>query len=445
MLTVIAFIVAIVVLVSLHELGHLVVARLCGVKVLRFSIGFGKPFACIRRGGIEWCLAPIPLGGYVRMVDTREGEVNDADLPYAFDQQHPLKRIAIVLAGPITNLILAVLLYALSFNIGGITQIKPWIGTVESGSIAANAGFQPEDQIISVNNQTVSDWMDAQTKIMMGLDNGIVRVSVIDQHQHPVVRQFDIANTQAADDVAKSGYLGMLPFKMINRIGVVMPGSIAQEAGLQVGDVLLSVNGMALSDWSHWVELIRAKAGEKLVIQYRRADQILTTSLRPESIIEHGVIIGRVGIGAMRDTQWDEKVSQHIQPNLADSFKLAMKRTWDYIALTVSFLGKLITGQASLHYLSGPLTIADVAGKTAAMGWQSYTEFLALVSVSLGVLNLLPIPVLDGGHFLYYAIEWLRGRPLNLRTQQLGVRFGLAIMLMLMLVAFFNDITRLFG
>lgn len=445
MLTVVAFIVAIVVLVSLHELGHLVVARLCGVKVLRFSIGFGKPFYCVRRGGIEWCLAPIPLGGYVKMVDTREGDVSTADLPYAFDRQHPLKRIAIVLAGPITNLVLAILLYTLSFNLGGITQIKPWVGTVEAGSLAANAGFQAEDQITNVNGQSVSDWADAQTKIIMGLDNGIVRVDVINHKQQHQVHQFDVAGTKEAADVAKNGYLGMLPFKLTNRVGMVLPGSVAEQAGLQVGDILLTVNGTPLSDWAHWVNLVRANAGEKLIIQYQRAGKNLTTSLRPESVIEHGTITGRVGMGAMRDKQWDTQASQHFQPDLLDSLQLAAKRTWDYIALTLSFLGKLIIGQASLHYLSGPLTIADVAGKTAAMGWQSYTEFLALVSVSLGVLNLLPIPVLDGGHFLYYAIEWLRGRPLNLRTQQLGIRFGLAAMLMLMLVAFFNDITRLFG
>ncbi|WP_239428486.1 RIP metalloprotease RseP [Snodgrassella communis] len=445
LLTIVAFIVAILLLVSLHELGHLVVARWCGVKVLRFSIGFGKPFFCIKRANIEWCLAPIPLGGYVKMVDTREGDVSEADLPYAFDQQHPLKRIAIVVAGPLTNLILAVMLYAASFSIGGITQIRPWIGIVEPASVAADAGFQSGDRIISVNGQTVTEWTDAQAKIMLNLDSGKVRVDVITAAGQPAQRQLNIAGTDAADNVAKTSYLGIMPFKVINQIGMVVPDSVAAKAGLRTGDTLLTINGRKLINWQDWVDSIRASAGAKLDITYQRSGQTLQTSLRPDSVLENGTIIGQVGVGAMRDKAWDAQIRRHYQPSFFQSIQLAMQRTWDYITLTLSMFAKLLTGQASLHYLSGPLTIADVAGKTAAIGWQSYTEFLALVSVSLGVLNLLPVPVLDGGHLLYYAIEWIRGKPLSLRIQEIGLRFGIAAMLMLMLVAFFNDITRLFG
>lgn len=445
LLTIFAFIVAILLLVSLHELGHLVVARWCGVKVLRFSIGFGKPFFCLKRGNIEWCLAPIPLGGYVKMVDTREGDVCEADLSYAFDKQHPLKRIAIVVAGPLTNLILAVLLYAASFSIGGITQIRPWVGMVEPATVAADAGFQQGDRINSVNGQAVTDWTDAQAKIMLNLDSGKVQVDVINAAGQPQQRQLNIAGTDAAANVAKTGYLGIAPFKVINQIGMVIPDSVAAKAGLRTGDILLTINGRKLTGWQDWVDSIRASAGAKLDISYQRNGQILQTSLRPESVLEKGAIIGQVGVGAMRDKTWDAQIRQHYQPGFFESARLAMQRTWDYITLTLSMFAKLLTGQASLHYLSGPLTIADVAGKTAAMGWQSYTEFLALVSVSLGVLNLLPVPVLDGGHLLYYAIEWIRGRPLSLRIQEMGLRFGIAAMLMLMLVAFFNDITRLFG
>lgn len=445
LLTIVAFIVAILLLVSLHELGHLLVARWCGVKVLRFSIGFGKPFYCIKRANIEWCLAPIPLGGYVRMVDTREGEVSEADLPFAFDRQHPLKRIAIVIAGPLTNLILAIILYAASFSIGGITQMRPWVGMVEPASVAADAGFQSGDRILSVNGQPVTDWSDAQAKIMLNLDGGKVLVDVISAAGQPRKRLLNIAGTNAAANVAKTGYLGIVPFKIINQIGMVVPDSVAAKAGLQAGDILLTINGRNISNWQEWVDNIRASAGARLDISYQRNGQILHTSLRPESVLENGTIIGQVGVGAMRDKAWDRQIQQHYQPGFFQSVQLAMQRTWDYITLTLSMFAKLLTGQASLHYLSGPLTIADVAGKTAAMGWQSYTEFLALVSISLGVLNLLPVPVLDGGHLLYYAIEWIRGKPLSLLTQEMGLRFGIAAMLMLMLVAFFNDITRLFG
>lgn len=445
LLTIVAFIVAILLLVSLHELGHLLVARWCGVKVLRFSIGFGKPFYSIKRANIEWCLAPIPLGGYVKMVDTREGEVSEADLPFAFDRQHPLKRIAIVIAGPLTNLILAIILYAASFSIGGITQMRPWVGMVEPASVAADAGFRSGDRILSVNGQPVTDWSDAQAKIMLNLDAGKVLVDVISAAGQPEKRLLNIAGTEAAANVAKTGYLGIVPFKVINQIGMVVPDSVAAKAGLQAGDILLTINGRKISNWQEWVDNIRASAGARLDISYQRNGQIQHTSLRPESVLENGTIIGQVGVGAMRDKAWDRQIRQHYQPSFFQSVQLAMQRTWDYITLTLSMFAKLLTGQASLHYLSGPLTIADVAGKTAAMGWQSYTEFLALVSVSLGVLNLLPVPVLDGGHLLYYAIEWIRGKPLSLRIQEMGLRFGIAAMLMLMLVAFFNDITRLFG
>ena len=445
LLTIVAFIVAILLLVSLHELGHLLVARWCGVKVLRFSIGFGKPFYSIKRANIEWCLAPIPLGGYVKMVDTREGEVSEADLPFAFDRQHPLKRIAIVIAGPLTNLILAIILYAASFSIGGITQMRPWVGMVEPASVAADAGFRSGDRILSVNGQPVTDWSDAQAKIMLNLDGGKVLVDVISAAGQSGKRLLNIAGTEAAANVAKTGYLGIVPFKVINQIGMVVPDSVAAKAGLQAGDILLTINGRKISNWQEWVDNIRASAGARLDISYQRNGQIQHTSLRPESVLENGTIIGQVGVGAMRDKAWDRQIRQHYQPSFFQSVQLAMQRTWDYITLTLSMFAKLLTGQASLHYLSGPLTIADVAGKTAAMGWQSYTEFLALVSVSLGVLNLLPVPVLDGGHLLYYAIEWIRGKPLSLRIQEMGLRFGIAAMLMLMLVAFFNDITRLFG
>ena len=445
LLTIVAFIVAILLLVSLHELGHLLVARWCGVKVLRFSIGFGKPFYSIKRANIEWCLAPIPLGGYVKMVDTREGEVSEADLPFAFDRQHPLKRIAIVIAGPLTNLILAIILYAASFSIGGITQMRPWVGMVEPASVAADAGFRSGDRILSVNGQPVTDWSDAQAKIMLNLDGGKVLVDVISAAGQSGKRLLNIAGTDAAANVAKTGYLGIVPFKVINQIGMVVPDSVAAKAGLQAGDILLTINGRKISNWQEWVDNIRASAGARLDISYQRNGQIQHTSLRPESVLENGTIIGQVGVGAMRDKAWDRQIRQHYQPSFFQSVQLAMQRTWDYITLTLSMFAKLLTGQASLHYLSGPLTIADVAGKTAAMGWQSYTEFLALVSVSLGVLNLLPVPVLDGGHLLYYAIEWIRGKPLSLRIQEMGLRFGIAAMLMLMLVAFFNDITRLFG
>lgn len=443
-ITIVAFVVAILILVSLHELGHLTVARLMGVKVLRFSVGFGKPFFTIKRRNIEWCLAPIPLGGYVKMVDTREGKVAAADLPYAFDKQHPAKRVAIVLAGPLTNLVLAVLLYAISFS-AGVTQIRPWVGTVIPASIAAKAGFQPGDKILAVNQQKVRDWADAHADMVLNLDAGKINVAVEQKDGQHTSRIIDAAGTEQAAAVAKTGDLGLLPFRVINRIGMVEPSGAAQKAGLKKGDVLLAVDGQAVSDWQDWADKIRRSAGQKLAITYARGHQKNQTYLRPDSVVENGEIIGRVGVGAMSDETWDKKIFIRYQPGVGEAFALAGQRTGNYISLTLSFFGKLVTGKASLNYISGPIAIADIAGKTAQLGWQSYVEFLALVSISLGVLNLLPIPVLDGGYLLYYAVEWIRGRPMSEHIQQLGLRFGLAAMLMLMVVAFFNDITRLLG
>ena len=445
-MTILAFIVAILILVSLHEFGHYAVARFFGVKVVRFSVGFGKPFYIKKRGDTEWCLAPIPLGGYVKMVDTREGDVAEADLPYAFDKQHPAKRIAIVAAGPITNLVLAVLLYGLSFSFG-VTEIRPYVGTVEPASIAAKAGFQPGDHILSVNNVPVKDWGEAQTEMVLNLDAGKVAVSVAGENGQNAVRTIDVAGTAAAANVAKqNGNIGLWPFKVTNQIGLVLADSPAERAGLEKGDTLLAANGRNLDTWAEWAALFRQSPGRLIQVRYERGGQIFDTELRPDSeALSDGSLVGKVGVAAERDQAWHEKISHRFTPSVPEAFLMGWEKMWNYSALTVKFFGKLLTGQASMSHISGPLTIADVAGRSAAIGLQSYLEFLALVSVSLGVLNLLPIPVLDGGHLVYYTAEWIRGKPLSERVQMLGLRFGMIAMLMLMLVAFFNDITRLFG
>ena len=445
MLTLVSFIVAILILVSLHELGHLLVARWCGIKVLRFSVGFGKPFFTKRWRNIEWCFAPIPLGGYVKMVDTREGNVAEADLPYAFDKQHPAKKIAVVAAGPLTNLALAVLLYGLSFSFG-ISDLKPFVGTVEPYSIAAKAGFAAGDKITAVNGVPVANWGDAQTGIVLDLEAVKVDVAVTTEQGQNVVRTINAAGTQEAADVAKrGGYIGLMPYRLTKTVGVVVPGSAAEKAGLKAGDTLLAADGKALGDWQEWVDLVRRSAGQKLQLTYLRDGKTLETFIRPDSEMQDGVLSGRVGLGAATDKVWDKAVRFRYYPSVAEAFGMAWRKTTGYVTLTLKFFGRLLGGQASLQHVSGPLTIADVAGKSASMGWQPYVEFLALVSVSLGVMNLLPVPVLDGGHLVFYSIEWLRGKPLSESIQTAGLRVGLALMMMLMILAFFNDITRLFG
>ena len=446
MQTLLAFIFAILILVSLHEFGHYIVARLCGVKVVRFSVGFGKPFFSRKRGDTEWCLAPIPLGGYVKMVDTREGEVAQADLPYAFDKQHPAKRIAIVAAGPLTNLALAVLLYGLSFSFG-VTEIRPYVGTVEPDTIAAHAGFQSGDRIQSVNSTPVEDWGSAQTEIALNLEAGKVAVAVQTASGAQTVRTIDAAGTEEAGKIAKNqGYIGLMPFKISTVIGGVEKGSPADKAGLKTGDKLTAADGKPITSWQEWANLTRQSPGRKIALTYERDGQARTADIRPDTVERSDkTLIGRVGLLPQSDKAWDRQIRRNYRPSVVRAFGMGWEKTVSYSWTTVKFFGKLISGNASASHISGPLTIADIAGQSAELGLQSYLEFLALVSISLGVLNLLPVPVLDGGHLVFYTAEWIRGKPLGERIQNIGLRFGLALMMLMMAIAFFNDITRLLG
>ena len=441
-----AFVVAILLLVSLHEFGHYIVARWCGVKVLRFSVGFGKPFWKKQRGDTEWCLAPIPLGGYVKMVDTREGEVAEADLPYAFDKQPPLKRIAIVVAGPLVNLILAVLLYVASFNLYGVTEVKPWVGTVESDSLAAKAGFQVGDRITSINGKAVHDWMDAQTELVIALQAGNVTVGVQDAQGVVTARIMDVEANPASVDAATQGQgVGIWPIKVKSEISQVLPNSAAERAGLKAGDKVISVNGQKLLGWKDWVDVIKASPGKDLRLDVQRQGQMLSLMLRPDSEDKGQQLEGKAGVAASIDNDWEAQVKTQREVGIGESVVLAAQKTWNLSALTLKFLGKLIMGEASIKGISGPVSIGEMAGKSAMMGLETYIQFLAVISISLGVMNLLPIPVLDGGHLLYYIIEWVRGKPLSEHVQTVGLKIGLCIMGLFMLVAFFNDFTRIFG
>jgi regulator of sigma E protease len=441
-----AFVVAILLLVSLHEFGHYIVARWCGVKVLRFSVGFGKPFWKKQRGDTEWCLAPIPLGGYVKMVDTREGEVAEADLPYAFDKQPPLKRIAIVVAGPLVNLILAVLLYVASFNLYGVTEVKPWVGTVESDSLAAKSGFQVGDRITSINGKAVHDWMDAQTELVIALQAGNVTVGVQDAQGVATARIMDVEANPASVDAATQGQgVGIWPIKVKSEISQVLPNSAAERAGLKAGDKVVAVNGQKLLGWKDWVDVIKASPGKDLRLDVQRQGQMLSLMLRPDSEDKGQQLEGKAGVAASIDNDWEAQVKTQREVGIGESVVLAAQKTWNLSALTLKFLGKLIMGEASIKGISGPVSIGEMAGKSAMMGLETYIQFLAVISISLGVMNLLPIPVLDGGHLLYYIIEWVRGKPLSEHVQTVGLKIGLCIMGLFMLVAFFNDFTRIFG
>ncbi|MBR6026335.1 MAG: RIP metalloprotease RseP [Neisseriaceae bacterium] len=449
MLTLIAFVIAILILVSVHEYGHFLVARACGIKVLRFSIGFGKPFISKKIGNTEWCLAPIPLGGYVKMVDTREGEVSEEDLPYAFDKQPAWKRIAVVVAGPITNLILAIIFFAIvAFQ--GIVEVRPVVGMVVPDTIAARAGIQDGVEVVSIDEYPVDDFSDMYMQLNMSLSEP-EGVTIFAKDKDGQNLKFFI-NTQQEKKAIKSLILGkesfgIYPDRLTNTVKGIKVNSPAYVAGLRDGDTIVAVEDEELSSPWDITDRIRKSPGRSLNVTYIRNGETHQATVLPESVEEHPdkPLVGKIGTWWAADEEWGNSIRKTHQPTIFESFQIGVKQTVDYSWLTVKFFGKMLVGKASLSHISGPVTIADMAGKTAAAGLKQYIHFLALVSLSLGVLNLFPIPMLDGGHLMFYLIELIRGKPLSDKTQEVGMRIGLTLMLILMLIAFSNDFARLLG
>ncbi len=447
MLTFLAFLVAIGVLVTFHELGHYWVARLCGVKVLRFSVGFGAPLFTFRRGDTEWAISPIPLGGYVRMLDEREMDVAPEERHLAFNTQSVYKRMAIVAAGPLANLVLAVLFYWVVIA-GGVTQLLPQVGTVITPSLAASAGFQPGDRVLSVNKQPVADWQQLRLALVDAVGSGDVplRLQVKTAQSATVLRSIDPA--QADEDSLKAleqGNPGFMPMRYLPAIGGIEEGGVAARAGLKAGDKLLAADGKPLGSWDAWVKLIHESPGKELQIRIERDGKPLDMKLRPATVADGDVMIGRIGAAPLPDAAWMKQLAFVHKPAVAEAGVEALRKMSDTAWMSLKFLGRMVIGQASLDNLSGPLTIASIAGQTAREGWSPYLEFLALISVSIGVLNLLPIPVLDGGHLMYYVAELVKGRPLSERAQLFGQKIGFILLASLMLFAVLNDISRLFG
>ena len=447
--TIIAFIVALLILVSVHEYGHYLVARFFNIKVLRFSIGFGKPFWSKKKGDTEWCLAPIPLGGYVKMVDTREGEVALDDLPYAFDKQHPLKRIAVVVAGPLTNLILAIVFFAVAAMFG-VVEIEPMVGTVVPNSVAERAGIQENVRINKIDGKEIKNFTDVGVELLLALDKKqAVVINATDENGQAIEYKIDTQKEKAAIDAMARGKesIGIMPYRQLPVLSGVLKDGAAGRAGLQDGDKIIAIDNEPMNSAQIITQKIRQSANKPLSVQYERQGQIATVTLTPDSVKEtaDSPAVGKIGTYWAADEEWNKKVQNAYTPNIFQAASIGVKQTGEYSWLTLKFFGKMLIGQASIKHISGPGTIAEMAGKTVERGIQPYIAFLALVSLSLGVLNLMPIPVLDGGHFLYYAIEWVRGKPLSLAVQEFGVRLGIAALTLLMCIAFFNDFVRWFG
>lgn len=443
-----AFIVALGVLIAFHEFGHFWVARKCDVKILRFSIGFGRPlwkryFGADRS---ELVIAAVPLGGYVKMLDEREGEVASHELERAFNRKPLPQRFAIVLAGPVFNFLFAILAYWIMYVVG-LTGLKPVVGEVAPASIASAAGIRTDDEIIAIGARRTMTWtMVVDALINDVVAGGQVKFTLRDQQLAEREVWVDISSI-SIDDIAETGMfekLGVTPKQLIVPavIGELQSGLAADQAGLKPGDKIISANGITISDWVAWVEIVRAHPDQLITVELDRAGKLMLLSLRPESKInEDGKTAGYIGAANQPPEGLFTEESYAPFPALMK----AVVRTWDMSCLTLRMLGKMITGQASYKNLSGPISIAQYAGESAKNGFAAFLWFLGIVSVSLGVLNLLPIPLLDGGHLLYYVIEFVKGNPVSEAAQALAQQIGLALLFGLMLVVCYNDIMRLLG
>lgn len=438
-------------LIAIHEFGHFWVARRCGVKVLTFSIGFGPAlWKRVARDGTEYRLAAIPLGGFVRMLDEREGEVAPEDLPHAFNRQSVWARMAIVAAGPLINLLFAWLLYVVLFMQPG-TSLSPVIGSVQAGSAAASAGIHAGDELVAIGERAVDDWESANYALLDHLgETGIITVSVLPEGASLPQTRFVGLSRYLLDQQAEDPFraLGMVPWMpaLPAVIGQVEAGSAADRAGLRAGDRVLAIDGVAMTEWRAVVDRIVASPGRGMRWMLQRDGRELALTVVPDSekTLE-GRRIGRLGVAVKADGVVIPPAYQRDrQRSLGDAMMAAADKTSQLIRLTLTSLGKMVTGLIGMDSLSGPITIVKVAGQSASLGWEALIGFMALLSVSLGVLNLLPVPVLDGGHLLFFAIEAARRRPLPESVQLLGLRVGVALMGSVMLLAILNDIRRLF-
>jgi len=448
MTTLLAFITAIVVLVAFHEYGHYLVARLCGVKVLRFSIGFGKVLYSKKFAGgeTEWSISAIPLGGYVKMLDEREGEVMPEDLPRAFNRQPVLRRMAIVVAGPLANLLLAIALYWGLF-IYGVPGLKPVLGNIVPDSPAAAAQLQAQQTIVSINGIDTPSWQEVRWVLLDSvLQSGNADLEILTHEGNTARRTLDISSLTAADlDSDFMHKLGMKPYQPLVRpvIGKLIEGGAAQRAGLKVDDIILSANGVLIEDWAEWVELVRSHPASQLYLEIKREGHLITLDLTPDAVQEGEQQIGKIGAAPLINQQDFDALMTEVRYPPVKAFVQAVQKTWDTSVLSLKMMGRMIIGQVSLKNLSGPVTIADYAGQSAHMGLGAYLAFLALISISLGVLNLLPIPLLDGGHLLYYTVELLKGSPVSEALWDAGQKVGVALLFVLMALALFNDFSRL--
>ena len=448
LISLLAFIVAIGVLVTVHEFGHFWVARRLGVKVLRFSIGFGKPLWQRRFGAdnTELVVAAIPLGGYVKMLDEHEGEVPATELDRAFNRQPVRSRMAIVVAGPLFNFLFAIAVYWLMF-VAGVPGLRPVVGAVMPDSYAEQAGIVSGDEILAVGATATPTW---ETTVLALLDaslGGHDAVALTVRSSQGVERHL-LASFESSDQLLKKGGVlenfGLTPWQPPAVIDRLIEDGAGARAGLQPGDRIVQADAVAISSWSRWVDYVRARPGQLIEVRVLRSGQETVLGLTPDSVADAGQTIGRIG-AYVRLPDDDQRATMRVVVRYGplQAVSEALGKTWDVTTLTLRTLWKMVSGGASVENLSGPISIAQYAGQSAVVGLAAFLGFLGIVSVSLGVLNLLPIPVLDGGHLLYYLLELVKGSPVSEATQLLGQKIGIALLLALMTLAFYNDLIRL--
>ena len=447
--TILSFLVTVGVLVVIHELGHYAAARLVGVKILRFSVGFGRTL-WVRRFGrdqTEWALAAVPLGGYVKMLDEREGEVAARDRDRAFNRQNVWARIFIVLAGPAANFLLALLLYWGLF-VTGLPGVKPVLGDAPANTPAAVAGFANGDTVRALGDEPVYTWTDVRWLLLKeAVKRESVEIEVEPLRGGRATRRLDLSGI-TKDDLDRDflGKLGLRPFRphAPATLGRVLPGSAGERAGLAQGDRVVAIDGKALATWFDFTGVIAANPGKALRLEVEREGRRFELRATPDAAPDDARR-GRLGVEAGAELKREyERMTTTVRYGPVEAVGRAAHKVYDLSVFSVKMLGRMIVGDVSWKNLSGPITIADYAGQSAQLGWITFLGFLALVSVSLGVLNLLPIPLLDGGHLVYYFAEIAKGSPVSERTMEIGQRFGLALLLGLTAFAFYNDLNRLF-
>ena len=446
--TILAFIVALGVLIVVHEYGHYIVARWCGVKVLRFSVGFGRPLFVrkVGRDQTEWIVAAIPFGGYVKMLDEREGDVAPHEVERAFNRKSVGRRFLIVIAGPVFNFLFAILVYAGLFMYG-LPEAKPVLGEPPVATVAAAAGLRAGDTVQAIDGEKIATWQELRWRVLQGaLQRQVMRLEVVNARGHLADVTLDLTSYPAAEvETDALERIGLRLFRppLDPVLGQVIAGGPAERAGLAAGDRITHAAGKPVPTWEALVAAIQAHPGRPLALRIERQGVARDIEVTPDTVAAGERRIGRIGAGPHVPREHADRMLGRVHHGPLDSLWRATVKTADISVFSLKMLGKMLLGEVSWRHLSGPVTIADYAGQSAQMGWVSYITFLALISISLGVLNLLPIPLLDGGHLMYYLIEIVKGKPVSERAMELGQRVGLALLLVMMAFAFYNDLNRL--